>query len=176
MGKSTPLYIKILIQLSGLLDANQTLAFKPNYFLKNYFQEYIRKRNKYYQAFYNLLRYKYLEKKLIKNVESFDITKKGRYRALKYYIKEKPKRIWDGKWRIIFFDIPEEKYYLRSRLRENLQLLGFKHLQKSVWICPYNARKELGIIIDYLNIHNYVYFATVEKLEKDDQLKKLFKL
>lgn len=176
MKQSAPLYIKILINLLALLDANQKLSFHPTYFLKNSFRDYAKKQSKYYQSFYNLLRHKYLEKKLFKGVESFNITRKGKYKALKYYLKEKPKQKWDDKWRIIFFDIPEERYYLRNRFRENLQLLGFKYLQKSAWVCPFDVRKELGIVVDYLNIHDYVHFAIVEKLENDEELKTKFKL
>lgn len=176
MKKSTPISIKILIHLLGLLDANQQLKFKPNYFLSHSFSDYSSKRKIYYQSFYNLLRYKYLQRKLIKNVEYFEITKKGKYKALKYRLKERTKQKWDRKWRLIFFDIPQNKDFFRNKLRENLQLLGFKYLQKSVWVCPYNVRKELGIIVDYYNLHDYIQFAVIEFLENDSELKKKFNL
>lgn len=176
MKKSTPVYIKILINLLAVLETNQKLPFDLNYFFNYSFADYARKQRTYYHSFYNLLRHKYLQRKLLGNVESFEITRKGKYKTLKYYMKEKPKQKWDGKWRMAIFDIPEDKTFLRQKLRENLQLLGFQYLQKSAWICPYDVRKELGIVIDYLVIHDYVRFAVIEKLEGDEKLKKKFKL
>lgn len=134
------------------------------------------KKKKYYLALYNALKYKYLRKKIIKGVAYFEITKKGRYKALQYVIKDKKRKKWDGKWRLIIFDIPEEKSYLRQNLRENLELLGFKYLQKSVWITPYNVRKELGIVVDYLNLHPYLQFMLIDILEDDDWLRKRFRI
>lgn len=166
----------MLIILISAFETNQKLSFNLHYFLKHSFSDYNRRQRNYYQAFYYLLRYKFLEKKLIQNVESFTITKKGKYKALKYIIKNKPQKKWDGKLRLIIFDIPEEIAYKRQRFRENLQLLGFKYLQKSAWLCPYDIRKELGIIVDYLNIREYVEFMVIEKLEDDERIKKLFNL
>lgn len=176
MRKSTPFYIKVLIKALGLLETNQKLSFHPNYFLKQSFRDYARKREKYYQAFFYLLRYKFLEKRLIKNVESFAVTRKGRFKSIKYFLKNKQKEKWDGLWRVVVFDIPEEKYHLRNRFRENLQLAGFKYIQKSTWACPYNREKELRIIVDYLDLHQYVKFMAVKHFDDDEGIRKLFNL
>lgn len=176
MRRSDPFYIKILIHLSELAAVNHKLSLRPSYFLRNSFSDFAKKKRRYYQSFYNLLRYQYLQKKLIKGVEYFEITQKGKYKTLKYYLKEKPKQKWDGKWRLALFDIPEEKQHLRKSLRENLQLLGFVYFQKSVWICPYDTRRELGIIVDHLGLHRFVQFAIIEYLEGDEKLRKQFKL
>ena len=176
MKKLTPLFIKILIHLISYLETSHKLTIKPNYFLTRSFADYAKRSRAYNLAFYYLLRYNYLKKKLDKNIESFEITQKGKFKALKFILKDKPKQRWDGKWRLVFFDIPEKQFSLRNRLRENLQLLGFKYFQKSVWICPYDVRKEFGIIIDYLNIHSYIHLALIEKLEGDEDLKTKFTL
>lgn len=49
---------------------------------------------------------------------------------------ERWKRSWDGQWRMILFDVPEDESLLRARLRRFLQKNAFGCLQKSVWITP----------------------------------------
>ena len=46
------------------------------------------------------------------------------------------KRRWDGRWRMILFDVPQAKASVRARLRRSLAERGFGYLQKSVWITP----------------------------------------
>jgi phenylacetic acid degradation operon negative regulatory protein len=45
-------------------------------------------------------------------------------------------RAWDGRWRMVLFDFPNEKHIARNRLRAYLRARGFGYLQKSVWITP----------------------------------------
>ena len=70
------------------------------------------------------------------------LTKNGQKKALEYQINElkikKPDK-WDGKWRIVIFDIPEKKKKAREVLRAKLKDLGFKELQKSVFVLPYEC-------------------------------------
>lgn len=50
--------------------------------------------------------------------------------------KEQWDRGWDGKWRIVIFDLPEQKRGLRNELRKQLRNAHFGCLQASVWISP----------------------------------------
>jgi len=45
-------------------------------------------------------------------------------------------RAWDGKWRVVLFDVPMEKKQLRNKLRRSLRARAFGCLQQSVWITP----------------------------------------
>ncbi len=45
-------------------------------------------------------------------------------------------RKWDGRWRLVLFDIPESQRKVRARLCRGLHQLGFGYLQNSVWISP----------------------------------------
>lgn len=47
-----------------------------------------------------------------------------------------PNYHWDGRWRLIMFDIPEYSRASRHTIRQLLKELGFKQLQMSVWIHP----------------------------------------
>jgi hypothetical protein len=51
---------------------------------------------------------------------------------------KKPDR-WDGRWRIIIFDIWEHRRGMRDKLRRMLQKAGFYKLQGSIWIYPYDC-------------------------------------
>ena len=46
-------------------------------------------------------------------------------------------RRWDGRWRIVLFDLPESKASARKQLRRLLRSNDFGCLQKSVWIRPH---------------------------------------
>lgn len=45
-------------------------------------------------------------------------------------------RRWDGRWRMVLFDLPEGKATARVKLRRFLRGNGFGYLQNSVWISP----------------------------------------
>jgi phenylacetic acid degradation operon negative regulatory protein len=62
----------------------------------------------------------------------------GNFTALKM---DKAKQAWDGKWRLIIYDIPEKKRTQREFLRSLLQLLGFGKIQYSCWVSAYDYSK-----------------------------------
>jgi phenylacetic acid degradation operon negative regulatory protein len=45
-------------------------------------------------------------------------------------------RTWDGRWRIVLFDVPEKHRSTRVRLERQLRRARFGYLQDSVWITP----------------------------------------
>lgn len=73
---------------------------------------------------------------------------------------------WDGKWRIIIFDIPEEKRIIRNLFRRNLKKWGFKHLQKSVWISKKDVFKKLTDYIKDLGIEKWVIVIEADKFSQ----------
>lgn len=93
--------------------------------------------------------------------ESIKLTEQGRRRAVayKFYnLSLKPRKKWDGKWRIVLFDIPEQKKKTRDALRRKLKRLGFLEFQKSVFIYPYPCEDEINFVINFFNIHDMVYY------------------
>ena len=65
------------------------------------------------------------------------LTRKGYLRALGgCHPEERWNRGWDGKWRMVVFDLPETKRGLRNGLRKQLRAARFGGLQRSVWISP----------------------------------------
>ena len=86
-----------------------------------------------------------------------------------------PKK-WDGKWRVIIFDIKEERKTLRDKVRRTLLALGFKHLQHSVWIFPYDCEDLITLLKSDFKIGKDLLYLIVEKIEYDKPLKDYFGL
>lgn len=103
----------------------------------------INDRKKFSKLIYYLKKKGLIKIKNLENKKAIFLTPWGSERILKikYKMMDK-KRRKDGKWQMIIFDIPEKKRHLRDLLRENLNLLGYRMLQKSIWVCPYDVAKE----------------------------------
>ena len=124
-------------------------------------------------------------KRLVDFVEEKDgivmvvLTELGEKHAIKYnpekvYI-DKP-TIWDKKWRIVVFDIPEKKKKARDALRWELKKLGFKELQKSVWAYPYKCKNAIDFLIEFFEVRDYVRLFEVAKISHDADLRLHFDL
>ena len=83
---------------------------------------------------------------------------------------------WDGKWRLVMFDIPMRFTKGREALRYHLKELDFFQFQKSAWIYPYPCEDEIIFIADFFGVGKYVDVLTVERILKDEQVKKHFHL
>ena len=127
-------------------------------------------------AFMNLKRSKYFTF----GNNTFYLTPWGREKIIKLVVKKKKdkKYRWDGRWRGIIFDIPELNRRDRSFLRKELHWMGFKELQKSVWVVPYNIEEELRALLKLwkLNFHGDIRLLKIDKIEKDTDLKKYFQI
>lgn len=64
--------------------------------------------------------------------------------------------IWDGRWWVLCYRIPENRRRLRARLRRELSYLGFGRLSTAVYICPYDRRRELDELLDRLHVREHV--------------------
>lgn len=57
-------------------------------------------------------------------------------------------RRWDGRWRLVLFDVPEAHNSTRDKLRRYLRSRGFGYLQNSVWITPDPVTEERTLLAD----------------------------
>ncbi|MCX6722868.1 MAG: hypothetical protein NT094_02235 [Candidatus Staskawiczbacteria bacterium] len=107
------------------------------------------------------------------------LTKKGRIRIIKDIIKDKKEnQRWNGKWLAIIFDIPEADRRERNFLRKELKWMGFKELQHSIWVTPYNIEKELLTLLNlwHKDCAGDIRFLKIDKIDDDKDLKNLFDL
>lgn len=105
------------------------------------------------------------------------LTNQGHKKVLSYRLAEiminKPKK-WDGKWRVIIYDIKKEKKILRDIFRRFLQKMQFLQLQKSVYLTPYPCDKEIEYLREYYGLGEEVLYLIVQKLENEDIYKHYF--
>ena len=57
-------------------------------------------------------------------------------------------RKWDGRWRLVLFDVPTTQDSRRRQLRRYLHDKGFGCLQNSVWITPDSMEREKRILVE----------------------------
>ena len=131
------------------------------------------------QAIYRLKKRKLINIKELSNGETrIKLTEKGHRRKIQYDLenmKIPDQASWDGKWRILMFDIPESKRESRDSLTNKLRNLGFIQFQKSVWVYPYPCAEEIDFVTEYFSIAENVNLITV-RIENDKPLRKEFKL
>ena len=105
-------------------------------------------------------------------------TEKGKLRALHLKIdniknKNQP---WDGKWRMVAFDIPDKFKKGRDALRHKLNKIGFCKLQESIFITPYDCQKEIDLLVAFFHLEKQVRFGVLDFIDNESYLKKFFKL
>ncbi len=107
------------------------------------------------------------------------VTKKGESKLDfldRHNFKLKIPKKWDGRWRVVIFDIKESRSKTRFLLRKTLSQIGFVRLQDSVWLYPYDCEDLVSLLKADFRIGQDVLYMIVEKLENDWHLRKTFKL
>lgn len=171
---------KLLIGGAILVAAQSPYFWIPIY--KNFFsgRPIFGKKKQFQNTFY-YLKNKGLIRMEKKNKQIYVfLTKDGEWEAGKYQINElyiKPQKRWDGKWRVIIFDIPEVSRIKREAFRGKLKELGFYQLQKSVWVHPYPCREEIELLREFFGLDKRnLRILDVEKIEEDQFLRNIFNL
>jgi len=83
---------------------------------------------------------------------------------------------WDKKWRVLIFDIPEQKKVLRNKIRLTLSTIGFVRLQQSVWLYPYDCEDFIVLLKTEFHIGKDLLYLIVDTLEYDAPFRKQFNL
>lgn len=83
------------------------------------------------------------------------LTDKGRSKALWTKMKLEEEK-WDGKWRLVIWDIPEKRRKARDLLRHQLKQLGFEKIQNSVWASKKNCTLILKEYTKKVGIEDWV--------------------
>jgi len=131
-------------------------------------------------AFYYLKRRGLIEIQKKRGQIYIFLSKEGKRLAGKYQINDlkigKPKK-WDKLWRILIFDIKEGSRMKREALRGKIKELGLYQLQKSVWVCPYNFHKEMGLLREFFGLDSdEMKIVTAYEIENDKKIRKYFNL
>ncbi|MDD4531711.1 MAG: hypothetical protein PHH21_03345 [Candidatus Pacebacteria bacterium] len=119
------------------------------------------------------------EKNLPDGSFRLELTKKGKQEAkridlLGNTINFKKPKGWDGKWRLVFFDIPEKERQFRDILRQHLYNLDFFKIQQSVFISPHPFEKPISHLVSIYSAKQYVRIVTAVKIDNESKIKKHF--
>ncbi|MBU6323448.1 MAG: CRISPR-associated endonuclease Cas2 [Patescibacteria group bacterium] len=108
------------------------------------------------------------------------LTEKGERSIEKALMREYviPEQVrWDGKWRILMFDVREKRRRVRAQLRLLLQGAGFVLLQDSVWVHPYPCDEFVALLRAHLKSGvGELRHVTADALEGDRSLREHFRL
>ncbi|KKS01395.1 MAG: Phenylacetic acid degradation operon negative regulatory protein [Candidatus Yanofskybacteria bacterium GW2011_GWA2_41_22] len=127
------------------------------------------------KGLYNLEQQGYI----ISHNKTFKFTKIGKKWCGNNSYKYTPFRDerWDKKWRVVFFDIPEELHTKRDIFRYRLKNWGFYQLQKSILVMPFKCESDIAEICSQLQIDNYVDILIAESIgAEEEEIKKIFDL
>lgn len=91
------------------------------------------------------------------------LTETGRQEAIIKKLLAEDK--WDGKWRVVVFDIPEKHKKLRHALRWKLKEWEFTFWQKSVWVSKKDIVEPLRNFIKEIDITQWVKVFTAEDIK-----------
>ncbi len=107
------------------------------------------------------------------------LTENGKKRALRYSLDAlsiKTPQKWDGWWRVVMFDIPEKLREGRVALVQKLNQIGFRPMQKSVFVFPYECKNEIDFIVEIFDLRRHVRFLLVKEIDDGLALKRAFEL
>lgn len=107
------------------------------------------------------------------------LTRDGKKKALTYHIdtiKIPEMKKWDGKWRIVMFDIPERFKKARDAMALTLKRMEFYRLQKSVFVHPFECQNEIDFIIEFWNVRPYVRTILANHLDNELHVKMKFRI
>jgi DNA-binding transcriptional regulator PaaX len=121
----------------------------------------------------NLVESGYVEMLKSDNKSYLKLTKKGRNKLNCIKLEGNGALVstaWDGLWRIIILDIPEDRKSEREALRYLLKKANFTCIKNTVWISPYpyenlftNIKKDLGLGTELMII-------VTDKLDEETKL------
>jgi len=167
-----------------LIVGTVSVAASSPYFAHYLMKEIFRGRpgegekEKFSNTFYNLRRRGLIEVERDGHDIHISLTKEGEWITGTFELNELeisiPKK-WDGKWRVIIFDIPHEYRMKRDIFRRKLKELGFYSLQKSVWIHPHECKKEINLLRDFLGLRDFEIRIIVGDIENDLYLRRAYK-
>lgn len=140
-------------------------------------------RRKQRDSFNRRLR-RFQEQKLVEVKEdasgtTVEITQEGIRRALRYKLETmavKKQKTWDRMWRIVIFDVSEEKKKQRDVFRHFLQALGFYMLNRSVFVHPYPCFDEVEFLRQISGVGREVTYIVAKSVETSVSLERHFGL
>ncbi|MEK7660176.1 MAG: hypothetical protein AAB343_03170 [Patescibacteria group bacterium] len=83
---------------------------------------------------------------------------------------------WDRKWRLLIYDVPEDRKRGRDAIRYELRSIGFVELQHSVWLFPFDVTDILRLMRELYDLQYELIVLTADRFDGDDAYYKHFAL
>ena len=83
---------------------------------------------------------------------------------------------WDGKWRLVSFDIPQNFRGVRTALRRLLLRSGFKKAQGSVYIFPHHCKELMDFFMSDPRLFKHILLVVAPEISDADRWKREFGL
>ena len=77
---------------------------------------------------------------------------------------------WDGKWRILSYEIPEKKRELRDRLRREVAGWGLGPWHRSFWVTPHPVIENLKLLVSQKEEEKYIQAFEAEHIFGDREI------
>lgn len=156
-----------LLFLEAVIDEVDAHSFSKQYRKLIFGPDY--QRSSYFTAISRLLTLGEIKKVEKKGRVYYQLTSKGLKKIRENIpILKLAAKPWDGKWRIVIFDIPEKKKKRRESLRRKLVDLGFGRWQKSVYIIPHDIRDEINRFFKSQKLDQYCVCLEARRADLGD--------
>ena len=134
-------------------------------------------KERFYHEMYRLRRAGFIKKYFVGKKEFIELLPKGK-EQIKIYIAQDveitaPEK-WDRKWRLVIYDISNDKKTEREILRQKLENLGFLQLQESVYVFPFDCEKIINLLKNMYFLGPHVQYIVADRIETEIDLIKKF--
>src|SRR3989344_7614969 len=156
----------ILLALEKSIDGGIRLTdflYNPGYYAYGSGWDYPLKKASLAKALQRLRKGGFVD--LIEEELILRLTDKGRKKAVIAELQS-PGEKWDGKWRVVIFDIPEKRRAARDLLRHNLKSWGFTPWQQSVWVTKKNCTCSLRKYVSNMGIEDWVMIIESDNIDR----------
>ncbi|MEK7611425.1 MAG: PaaX family transcriptional regulator C-terminal domain-containing protein [Patescibacteria group bacterium] len=148
---------------SGFEDLYHPEKFIFNSFSKGYHPRTV------YQELWKLKKSGALKKSSRDGQTYYHLTATGKTGPAKAIPLLRFQRQWDGKWRIVIFDIDEKHRRLRDTVRTKLRQLGFGLWQRSIWLTPFDVADDMNNFLEKLDLKGTVEVLEAKRLFVSDE-------
>jgi len=81
---------------------------------------------------------------------------------------------WDRKWRLVIYDIANDKKDKRQIFKSKLEKLGFRKLQESVYVFPFDCLDMISLMKDMYYLSPHIQYIVADRIETETNLIKHF--
>ena len=111
--------------------------------------------------------------------EVVEITAQGKKRVLNYDFEEmrlNTKQKWDGRWRIVIFDIPEKRKRARDAVSFKIKDIGMYPIQKSVFVFPHKCKDEIDFVGEIFGVRKNIIYIEASHIDGAEKAKRHFRI